>query len=257
MWKTIRERAILAVAAAALPTLAAGLGPEEAPAQERRGHGASESPATLEVSGSADISVPSDRARIALAVETQAESAGEASQENARLASAVMEAVEALDIDGLEVETRGYRLQPQYERPESGRQEPPEVVAYRATNQVVVTIDDVDATGQVVDTGVEAGANRVGSLEFDLRDREPAREEALREAVRKARQEAGIIADAMEVELGPVKEVRSDPERTGVRLRAMEADVVASPQAEAAPTPVEPGDVEVSAAVQVIFTLDP
>lgn len=252
MFATIRPLgasapATLAVLLAALPALA----PAAAQSQERDDPGP-----TLEVAGSAEISVPSDRARIALAVETQAESAGEASRENAAVAEAVVDAVQALEIEGLHVETRGYRLQPQYRRPGRGDPDPPEVVAYRVTNQVMVTIDDVEAAGTVVDAGVEAGANRVGSLRFDLQDREPAREEALREAVRKARREAEVIAEAMDVGLGQVQRVRTDPGRTRVQARTLEVEAMAM-AADARPTPVEPGDVEVSAEVQVTFALDP
>lgn len=210
----------------------------------------------LEVSGSAEVFVPSDRARLSLAVETEAPSARQAALENAERMDRVIGAVRELELEGLEVETHGYALQPQYRRPSPDEPDVPRIVAYRVTNHLRITVHDVDAVGGLIDAGVEAGANRVASLHFDARDTEGAREEAIRAAVRKARGEAEIIADAMGVGLGPVQEVRGGADVPSPRPVPWRERMVVAEAADV-PTPVEAGTQRVSASVRVIFRLEP
>lgn len=207
---------------------------------------------TLQVSGQAQVQVEADRTAISFAVETEAPSARAASRRNAEMMDAVYRALRGLDIGGLELETFGYTLSPEYQRPR-----PPETTAtvisgYRAANQVRVTFPGTDRAGEVLDTGIEAGANRVVSLVFLASDTREARLEALKLAVGAAREEAEAMAEAMGVSLGPALEVRGGASAENPRPMA-----VAYRMAEgAAPsTPVEAGGQTVSANVSIIFRI--
>ena len=206
---------------------------------------------TLEVSGSADVRVPADRARVTFAVETEAETARAASGENARRMEAAMAALRDAGVDGLEIETRGYQLQPRYRRPDPGGTR--EIEGYRARNLIEVTVPDVEAVGRVIDAAVGAGANRVASLTFEAADTEEARLRALEEAVGRARRQAEAVAGAMGVRLGRALQVQTGSNLPGpvTRFRA-EAMAAQTPQ-----TPVEPGEQTVSATVTIRYELVP
>jgi len=208
-------------------------------------------PPYIEVSGSATVPVTPDRVQVSFAVETQAAEAGAASAANAELMSAVVGALKGSGVRGIEVETFSYSLRPEY-----AVSDPPRtrlIDGYTAVNNVRATAGDVAAAGRLVDVAIRAGANRVSSLVFDAADTEVPRAEALRRAVRHATTQAEIMARALGRELGPPLEVRGGAElpypraQSAVAFRVMEM--------QAMDTPIEAGDLNVSANVTIRFAL--
>ncbi|MGD2121330.1 MAG: SIMPL domain-containing protein [Gemmatimonadota bacterium] len=205
---------------------------------------------TIQVTGQAQITVPADLARISFTVETEGTSAGEATEANAALMDAVIEAIRSIGLDDVDIQTFGYSLRPEYQvsREDTGTRT---ISGYRVQNNIRVEFSDVDAAGTVLDGAVEAGANRVANLQFVASDTRAARLQALREAVSNAREQAEAIASAMEVELGIALEVQGgasapDPRSPGgIMLRA---------SAEVA-TPVEAGDHLVTASVSIKYRI--
>jgi uncharacterized protein len=189
--------------------------------------------------------------RISFAVETLHANAQEASAENARRMTAVHEALRRTGVEGLRIETFGYNLQPNYRRPRDENQ-PLEIENYRVTNNIRASVDDVEAAGPLIDAAIGAGANRVASLHFDVRDKEPLRLEALRLAVKKAEEEAGAIADALGVRLGAALEVQGGAEIPAPRM--MDQRVMAA-QMAAPPTPIEAGQLTVNANVSIRYRI--
>jgi len=203
------------------------------------------SPPFIEVSGAATVQVPADQARVSFAVETRAEVAAEASAANAAAMSRVLAALRGARLPGLEVETFGYSLQPQYATDPSRVRS---IAGYAAYNNVRATIDAVDQVGRLIDVAIGAGANQVASISFVASDTDPARTQALAAAVRNARAQAEVIARELGFELGPPLEIRGGAERpVPVMFEAMrvQADV----------TPIEAGDQSVGANVTVRFAL--
>ncbi|MGD8359826.1 MAG: SIMPL domain-containing protein [Gemmatimonadota bacterium] len=207
---------------------------------------------TIRVTGQAQIQVPVDRVSISFGVETESESAREASSLNAARMEAVVEALRGAGIPGVEIETFGYSLNPEYRYP--NREDPSRqtISGYRATNHIRVTIPDVGNAGEILDVGIGAGANRVVNLQFEAVDTREARLQALREAVRVAQEEARTIADAMDVNLGPPLEVSggASPSEPRALARAAVMEGVA-----AARTPIEAGLQTVSANVTILYRI--
>lgn len=219
---------------------ARALAPQQAP----------EEPPFIQVSGTAEVQVPADRATLSFAVETEAPTARTASQQNAERMEAVVAALTEIVGPEGRVETWGYTLQPRYRYQEG---QAPTIEGYQAINHVRVTVDDVTAVGRLIDAGIGAGANRIAGLEFEARDTEAARLEAVRLAVAEARAEAGAIAEALGVPLGPPLEVQGGAEmpRPPMPYEMMRMDA-----AQAAPsTPIEPGQQIVRANVNVKYRI--
>jgi uncharacterized protein YggE len=235
----------------ALAVTASALGPSRTDAQE--------SPVVdsdagfIQVSGNGSLDVPVDRAHVVFAVETEASEARDAVGENAAAMDGVLAALRALDVPGLDVETMGFNLQPQYER---GAGEVPRIRAYRAVNNVSVTVDDVEAVGTVIDAATGAGANRVASLRFDARDTQAARLEALRLATDEARSQAEVLAAALGYPLGPPLEVHGNAQSPMPPPMPMLRGAIAYETQSAGPaTPVEAGDQTVTASVTIKYRL--
>ena len=205
----------------------------------------------IEVSGAGVVTVAPDRARISFAVETQADAAAAASTQNADQMDAVVRALRGLGVRGLTVETFGYALRPDYaprpNDPGRGRL----IVGYTAQNNIRVTLGDIEAVGRVMDAAIQAGANRVSSLAFEASDTEAARHDALTLAVARARREAETMAAALGRELGEPLEVRGGAELPSPQFRSAQPMMAM----EAADTPIEAGDLTVTATVFIRFAL--
>jgi uncharacterized protein len=207
-------------------------------------------PRILQVSARATVQRAPDRAVVQLAVENQAETARQATALNAQAMQRVLSALRRLGVAEARIQTTRIELQPRYDRP---RDQPPTVVAYQATNQVVVRLDDIDLVGRVVDAAVEAGANRVTGIRFEISDPDAAYHEALRLAVQRARAEAETVAAALGEALGPALRVNTGgmqlpPPQVRMEMARMEMDM-------AADTPVQPGELEVHATVSITYRL--
>ena len=204
----------------------------------------------IEVSGSATVSVRPDRVRAAFAVETRAAVAADASAQNAVLMDAVVRALRQSGVPGLEIETFGYSLRPEYSWSEPTRTQV--IDGYTAVNHVRVSASEVAAAGRLLDTAIRAGANRVSSLTFNASDTDAAREEALAMAVRNATAQARTMANALGRTLGAPLEVRGGAQvpmpRMGAEMAMLRADA-------AVETPIEAGDLTVSASVTIRFAL--
>lgn len=210
----------------------------------------------LIVTGNARVEAEPDRAKIFFAVETEGRTAAEAGEANANRMTAVAAALRAAagSTPGFRLETSGYSLSPQYGPYREGRNA--EIVGYIARNTIHITLDVVDQSGTLIDAALGAGANRVAGLNFELRDPEPYRHEAVRQAILKARGEAEIMAAALGMRLGVPLEVQGGadfyfpPQPYMARAEMMDAQA-------ATPTPVESGLQTVSAQVTIRFRIAP
>jgi hypothetical protein len=182
----------------------------------------------------------------------EAKNALDAQKQIAQVMQRVVKEIKAQGIPEENIRTAGLSLNPVYSHPapKAGQDpEAPRIVGYRASNTVRVQVDDMERVGAVIDAGITAGANQLNSLAFDLRDDLKFRKQALQLAAQEARAKAEAIASALNLQLGEVIEVR---EEGGSPPHPVERRFAAP---AAAATPVQPGQVQVSAAVTVRFRL--
>ncbi|MFW6080174.1 MAG: SIMPL domain-containing protein [Gemmatimonadota bacterium] len=210
---------------------------------------------TVAVEATGAVEWEPDQAVVHAAVETFAETADAAARENARITRSVIDALRDAGVADDRIRTLGYGVQPQYDVQRTPDGPDRRIVGYRAINTIEATIVDLERVGAVIDAAIDAGANRIAALRFELSEPEQARREALRRAVATAHADASAIAEAAGLRLGPVMRVTSaDTERAPAVLArtAMpaEADV-------AAPTPIEPGPIRTTADVTVVYRLEP
>jgi len=204
---------------------------------------------TIEVDGSGETRTSPDTADLDLAIDTHAKTAEEAANLNAALATKVIDALKSRLGNNGRITTGGYSLNPEYSQRPS---ENPTIVGYNAQNTVTVHTGALDLVGALIDSAIAAGANRINSLNFSVKDDTRARAEAIAIATRDARAQADALASALGVKLGKVlkattvSEARPVPVRLG-RAMAMSANVA---------TPVEPGEVTVPATVSVTFEIE-
>jgi uncharacterized protein len=198
---------------------------------------------SITVNGEATISAEPDQAQIDIGVVTQARNAPEASKENAERLSRVLAEVKKLLGKSDEVKTSGYSLTPNYRYPQGGK---PEIVGYSASNTVRIKTTSLDLVGRLIDGAMQSGANNINRLVFTLKDEQAAQLEALRTASAKAKIKAEAIAASLGLKIVRISSI-TEGERTIQPI--YRPAMAARAEVAQAPTPVEPGTVEVRSTV--------
>lgn len=203
----------------------------------------------ITVVGTGRVTAKPDMASINLGVQTQGETAQQAQQVNAQKMEAVVRTLKGMGIAENDIQTSTVSLQPVYEQ---DRMSPSQsrIVAYEARNIVFVRLMELTKVGAVLDEAVKSGANAAYGIQFGLRDDAEQRKEALKMAVQDAQAKADAIAEAMG---HSAKDAESVIEES-VSFPLMAKDSIEMTRAAAAaPTPIEPGELEITANVRVVY----
>ncbi len=206
---------------------------------------------TIKVAGTGEARATPDVAYLNLAVETRAPTAEQAAGKNAALAQNVVQVLKTKLAGKGTVTTGNYSLTPEYA--EQVPRTKPRIVGYVAQNTVTVETGELALAGALIDSAIDAGANRVNYLSFGLRDDGKARAEAIATASRDAQAQARALAASLGVKLTRVVEASTVPER--VPIRPMQGMVLESARA-AVPTPIEPGQITVTVTVSLIYEIE-
>jgi uncharacterized protein YggE len=194
---------------------------------------------TIQAQGAATLSQSPDQAQISVSVNTNGATAQAAAQANATLSTAVQNALKALNPAPM-IQTTGYSVYPFYTN--QGQS----VAGYTASNTIQVTSSDLSSIGNLIDTASQAGATNVSGLTFSLQNPDPLKQQALTQAAKQAR----AHADAIAAGLGG---------KTGAVVSAVEGSaytpVFGGVVAGAATTPIQTGQVSVTANVTITFQL--
>lgn len=200
---------------------------------------------SITATGTATVSASPDLARVDVGVVTQAASAQDATSQNATQTSAVITALQNLLGSNASIKTISYSLSPVYNNPPAGQNA--SIVAYMVTNIVEVTLTNLTQTGSVIDTAVQAGANRVQGVTFDLQNRDPITAQALKTAAASALSQAQAIATGLNLHTGAVLQASE----------SVNSSVPVVGVATAASTPIETGTITVQASVTVQVAIAP
>ncbi|HSE89880.1 MAG TPA: SIMPL domain-containing protein, partial [Candidatus Binatia bacterium] len=184
---------------------------------------------------------------------TQARNALDAAKENSEKLARVMSEVKKFLGKGDEVKTANYSLNPNYRYPQGGK---PEIVGYTATNVLQIKTSALENVGKLIDAAMRSGANTIQRLLFTLKDEHSAQIQALRLASTRAKAKAEAMANALGLKIVKVLSV-TENER-GVRPIIMpQSRGTQMETAAAAPTPVEPGTIEVRSSVTLTAEVGP
>lgn len=210
----------------------------------------------LSVSSTAAKDYSPDQVEINLSIVTLNEEALASQRENAEIADRVTSALRNAGISSSQIETTGYRVRQHYEWDGVLRKNVSK--GYQTTNTIKVTLSDLTKTGSVIDTAVNAGANQVSGIRFDLSDelKKQAENEVLREASKLAKIKAQNIARGLGISVGKVHSVSESAQYYSPYLRSYDMMDMALGYEESMPsTPISAEDIKVSATVNVKFEI--
>lgn len=203
-------------------------------------------PRVLQVSGEGRVSVKPDVASVQAGI---TETGKDLAAVNAAASAAMRRMLDALAKAGVpakDVQTTRHDVS--VDRPWTDKGPGP-ITGYTVVQEVRITVRDLGKVGAVLERLLAAGSNTLRGLAFEKDDPTPEQARALAEAFRAARAKAEVLARAANVTLGDVLTLTAGG---GGRPIPMMRTAMAMEKAAA---PVSPGEVEVTATVDVTFAL--
>jgi uncharacterized protein YggE len=120
---------------------------------------------------------------------------------------------------------------------------------YNATNNVEVTIRNLEGTGKVLSAATAAGADQLFGIRFEIEDPSTLQGEARQKAVADARTRAERLAQLAGVKLGPAVSITELEGGGGGPIMPMAS------MARMSAVPVESGELTVTSTVQIVYAL--
>jgi hypothetical protein len=167
--------------------------------------------------------------------------------------TAVMSTLEGSGVDEKDIQTQYFNIHRVTRWDEREGKEV--VIGYRVTNMVTARIRDMDGVGAIVDAVAVAGGDltRIDSIGFTIEDPSPYQDEAREKAVADAAAKAKQLAELAGIKLGKPVYVT---ENTAYPYPVYRQDYFAEAAMSAAPpTPISPGEMEISLNVQVAYAI--
>jgi len=206
-------------------------------------------------SATGEVTATPDRAELSFSVQTENRDVKVAQAENAARMNQTINALLATGIPKEDIKTTGYSIYPIYEN--SGSIFTNNIKLYQVTNTLLVTVRDLNSTGDIIDIAVANGVNQVNSISFLLsEDNEQAvRTLALKEAVSRARMDADAVAQATGTNITGIKEISTGGAIRPILYNDLSAAKAASGAGMSVPTPIQPGEIKVTASVSITYLI--
>lgn len=202
---------------------------------------------TVTVQGEGTASGAPDQATFDVEVQLQ----GEASKEIVASANGsmneILEKLKALKIAEKDLQTQGYSVNRNYQYV-NGKSK---LSGYTVTNRLRVLLHNVDQVQDVMGALADMESVQVNGPTFGFAKPDQLQIEALRAAVENAHAKAEALAEAAGAELGPVFSIQQNGGGEPI-VRPM---MMAAAKAMDTAAPIEKGTNEVTAQVEVVYTL--
>lgn len=157
---------------------------------------------TITVVGEGEVTIEPDIARANIGVEVSGSTVAEASAESRALIQAILTVLEEQGIDPKDIQTSNFNIYA--ERYGSEGPLADDEIQYRVNNMVSVVIRDLDRVGAILDAAIEAGANSINGISFQVEDPSSVESDARQSAVEDARAKAEELASLTGVGIGSV-----------------------------------------------------
>jgi len=204
---------------------------------------------TVTVMGYGQASAVPNVVRITLGVEAVNPRLSTALSEVNRKSAAVMAAFEKAGVAKKDIRTLGFNVLPERAYSTSG---PGPISSYRVSNVMRVTVRKIEDGGAVLDAALNAGANVVQGLTFEVEDLRPVEASARKAAMADATAKAELLVTSAGAKLGrilTISEFGSGGPPMPMMAFAAEAN-------SARGVSVAPGSQEITIQVQATFEIE-
>ena len=208
-------------------------------------------PARIQVTGTGSVFGKPDLILVNMGVSAERKSVEEARDEAALVMQKVLDSLKENGVAEEDIQTRRFTIHPQYDYIERKQV----LRGYLVTNMVSVKVRDIDSVGEIIDDAVTAGGDllRVQSITFTIDDPKELQSKARIEAMKDARDKAETLAKEGGVKLGKPISISDTAYSTSSRFYDSDEAIKGGFEIE---TPVEPGLLEVTVTVTVVYAIE-
>ena len=202
---------------------------------------------TVTASGAGATQAVPDTAEMSFGVSTMSPNAKSALDEASRTAEQIASSLKKQGIADEDIQTQDVSVYPQTVD-QDGKQV---ITGYQASLSVRVKVRDIARLGEIISAANAAGANNISGPTFTIDDSAPARAKAIEGAVADARKSAAAMAKAAGKSVGGVLSMSSSDVGLVPGPMYSTSDMAGAARA----VPIEPGRLDISASVVVVFEL--
>ena len=210
---------------------------------------------TISVTGSATTLSNPDTLIVVLGVESEAKTANESLNKNSSSLNFVISSLTGSGISKDDIQTSNFTIYPLYDsRKDSNGNYQQILIGYRVSNILSIQTDKIDSAGDIIDSAVSSGANRVDNVSFQLSDDKLQKisDNLIADAINDAKQKAEKALVPLKQKIVGVKSVVIHDNMTPYYESPMRAsfDGFAESMKSA---PILSGDEEIRTNVSVVF----
>ena len=210
---------------------------------------------TISVTGSATSSSSPDTLVVILGVESEAKSANESLSKNSNSLNSVISSLSNSGISKDSIQTSNFTIYPLYDSIKDSNGNYQQIlIGYRVSNILSIQTDKIDSAGDIIDSAVSSGANRVDNVSFQLSDDKLQKisDDLIADAINDAKQKAEKALVPLKQKIVGVKSVVIHDNMTPYYESPMRAsfDGFAESMKSA---PILSGDEEIRTNVSVVF----
>jgi uncharacterized protein YggE len=205
---------------------------------------------SITVTGNGKVVYVPDLGYIHVGVSSEAWTAAEAWKKNEEIVQKIFEALKKHGVEKKDLKTSNVHMQPRYL---TKKDEEPQFLGYTASYDLSVTVRKLDQMGTLLDSMVEAGANRNMNISFGCSKLDELIDEARGKAVAEARKKANLYVTGAGARLGDVLGISDSPYHPHPQYFAVDAMAVREAKAS---LPVAAGEQETSITVTITWSID-
>ena len=209
---------------------------------------------TLFVSGSATDKVKTDLVTISIGVQSTNQSVTDAVTSNSKIANEIITSLRENGVKDNELSTSQFTIQPNFNFTESGISVQ---TGFTVSNILTIQSPNFDNISSWIDSAVDAGANTINGVDFRVSDKslESVTNALIEQAIMNARQNADVAASAIGSTIVGIKSISINTD--GFNPVPFNDQIMQKSFASVvSPTPILPGEQEVSVTVQITYLLN-
>ncbi len=208
---------------------------------------------TISVMGTGEAELKPDFATILVSVETRGDTVTQASNANRAGTERVLARIQGLGIKKEDIQTANFQVfqTPPQIGPDGKEIKQPK---FSATHRLRVKTRSIDGVGQLAGEILASGDMTFQSVSFGLDRQEEGGDQAREAAVRDAKRQAEVYANAAGVTLGRLVEIRDGSAQPVEPYADMRMEMRAAKSAESVPL-VPPATIRYTANVQLVWEL--
>ena len=216
-------------------------------------------PRLISVTGTAEVNVAPDEVVLSLGVESRDKDLAIAKAQHDRRVKKLLAEARDAGVEGKYIQTSMLQMRPDY-----SDEKAPRFLAYQVSQTIQVTLKDLSKYERLITKLLEAGVNRVDSVEFLVAEPRKYKDEARAKAIRAAREKALAMAGELGQTIGKPWDISEEGfnglfAQTNRSLYANNYVQASSYANDGSPTEqstVAPGEVSIRASVRVSFQLE-